>query len=153
MCRDLLGGNVTAVDCDYDPAGSLATTHQSQGTDLGLTGGLLGWEAHDERLLAYRKHARDAGLRFDVHHVEFGARHPNTYRLQIYNGDEHHQVTAVSVGGGMIEVTDIDGMAVTLEGDQHVLVAFDSNGSPLGVRCSSQAFKPDSVDLLRQAPR
>lgn len=45
LCRDLRGGNVTAVDCDYDPNGSLAKTHLSLGCDLGLTVGLLGWES------------------------------------------------------------------------------------------------------------
>lgn len=149
LCRDLLGGHVTAVDCEYDPNGSLLTTHLSQGTDLGLTGGLLGWEAFDERLLDYLKHAQDADLRFDVHSVEYAADHPNTYRLQVYNGAAHHQVTAVSVGGGMIEVTDIDGMAVSLEGDQHVLLAFAADGSPVGIRYSTQAFQADAADHLK----
>ena len=146
LCRDLLGGNVTDIDCDYDPNGSLATTHLSQGSDLGLTGGLLGWDANDERLPEYRKHAQDAGLRFAVHKVEYGAGHPNTYRLRLGNGDEHHVMTALSLGGGMIEVTDIDGMSVSLEGDQHVLVAFAVDGSPLGVCCSAQAFPADAVN-------
>jgi L-serine dehydratase len=149
LCRDLLGGNVTAIDCEFDPNGSLVTTHLSQGADLGLTGGLLGWEINDERLLAYRKHASDAGLRFDVQSIDYGAEHPNTYRLQIYNGDEHHVVTAVSVGGGMIEVTDIDGMTVSLEGDQHVLIAFVADGSPIGIRYSTQAFEAGAIDDLK----
>jgi len=151
LCRDLVGGNVTAIDCEYDPNGSLLTTHLSQGTDLGLTGGLLGWVANDERLLDYRKHAADAGLHFDVHSIEHGAEHPNTYRLQVYNGGEHHQVTAVSTGGGMIEVTDIDGMAVSLEGDQHVLVAFSADGAPIGIRSSIQAFRAGAADDLKLA--
>lgn len=149
LCRDLLGGNVTAVDCEYDPNGSLATTHLSQGSDLGLTGGLLGWEASDERLPDYRKHALDAGLRFDVHTIDYGAMHPNTYRLRLRNGDEHHVVTALSVGGGMIEVTDIDGMKVSLEGDQHVLVAFSADDSPLGIRSSTQAFTDDAFAAFK----
>ena len=149
LCRDLLGGNVSAIDCEYDPNGSLVTTHLSQGSDMGLTGGLLGWSANDERLPAYRKHARDAGLRFDVHTIDYGAGHPNTYRLQVCNGDEHHVVTAVSVGGGMIEVTDIDGMTVSLEGDQHVLIAFTADGSPIGIRCSTQPFQANAVDTLK----
>jgi len=149
LCRDLLGGTVTAIDCEYDPNGSLVTTHLSQGSDLGLTGGLLGWEANDERLPDYRKHARDAGLRFNVHTIEYGAKHPNTYRLQLYNGDEHHVVTALSVGGGMIEVIDIDGVAVSLEGDQHVLVAFAGDGSIAGIRCSTQAFPATAAEKLK----
>lgn len=149
LCRDLLGGNVTAVDCEYDPNGSLATTHLSQGSDLGLTGGLLGWEASDERLPAYRKHARDAGLRFAVHTIEYGAVHPNTYRLRLRNGEEHHEVMALSVGGGMIEVTEIDGMKVSLEGDQHVLVAFAADGSPLEIRSSIPPYPVDTIDAFK----
>jgi len=149
VCRDLLGGTVTAIDCEYDPNGSLATTHLSQGSDLGLTGGLLGWEANDERLPDYRKHAQAAGLRFDVHTIEYGAKHPNTYRLQLFNADEHHVVTALSVGGGMIEVIDIDGMTVSLEGDQHMLVAIAADGSMLGMRCSIQPFPADAADNLK----
>jgi len=149
LCRDLLGGHVTAIDCEYDPNGSLATTHLSQGSDLGLTGGLLGWEANDDRLPAYQKHARDAGLRFDVKTTEYGAVHPNTYRLHVYNGDEHHVVMAISVGGGMIEVINIDGVAVSLEGDQHVLIAFSADDRVLGIRSSTQSFQADAADNLK----
>jgi len=149
LCRDLLGGFVTAIDCEYDPNGSLVTTHLSQGTDAGLTGGLLGWEADDNRLLTYREHARKAGLRFDVHSIDYGAQHPNTYRLRVFNGDEQHVVTAVSVGGGMIEVTEIDGLAVSFEGDQYVLIAFAEDGSPIAVRHSTQPFQEDHVAKLK----
>ena len=128
LCRDLLGGRVTAIDCEYDTNGSLVTTHRSQGSDLGLTGGLLGWDPSDPRLLDYREHARAAGLRFEVHTVDLGATHPNTYRLQVYNSEEHHQVTALSLGGGMIEVIDIDGLPMSLEGDQYVLIGFGADG-------------------------
>ncbi|MCK5351597.1 hypothetical protein KAJ77_03410, partial [bacterium] len=34
----------------FDPDGSLATTHESQGTDMGLFSGFLGWDTTDERL-------------------------------------------------------------------------------------------------------
>jgi L-serine dehydratase len=141
----LLGGQVTAIDCEYDPNGSLVTTHKSQGSDLGLTGGLLGWEPSDARLLNFQDHARAAGLRFEVHAVDLGATHPNTYRLQIYNGEEHHQLTALSLGGGMIEVTDIDGLPVCLEGDQHVLVAFGADGRACASLGSATAFSPASI--------
>lgn len=148
LCRDLLGGCVTAIDCEYDPNGSLVTTHLSQGTDAGLTGGLLGWQADDEKLLNYGEHARQAGLRFDVHSIDYGAQHPNTYRLRVFNGNEQHVVTAVSVGGGMIEVTDIDGMPVSLEGDQYVLVAFAQDNTPVAVRQSTRPLQEDEIAQL-----
>lgn len=145
LCRDLLGGHVTAIDCEYDRNGSLATTHLSQGSDLGLTGGLLGWEPSDPRLREYQDHARAAGLRFEVHTVDFGATHPNTYRLQVYNGEEHHQLTALSLGGGTIEVIDIDGLRLCLEGDQYVLVALDSDGRASATLGSATPFSQADV--------
>ncbi len=50
MARDLMDGQIDEILIEFDPHGSLATTHTSQGSDMGLFGGLLGWEATDERL-------------------------------------------------------------------------------------------------------
>ncbi|MBM3845547.1 MAG: serine dehydratase, partial [Verrucomicrobia bacterium] len=50
LARDLMSGDITEVLVEFDPAGSLPTTHESQGSDMGLFGGLLGWDADDERL-------------------------------------------------------------------------------------------------------
>ena len=44
MARDLVGGQPDRVLVEFDTEGSLATTHESQGSDIGLFGGLLGWE-------------------------------------------------------------------------------------------------------------
>ena len=51
LTRDLCGGTPERVLIEFDTEGSLATTHDSQGSDMGLFGGLLGWEADDERVL------------------------------------------------------------------------------------------------------
>jgi hypothetical protein len=45
-----MDGEITDVLVEFDRAGSLPTTHESQGSDMGLFGGLLGWDADDERL-------------------------------------------------------------------------------------------------------
>ena len=50
MARDLVGGQPDRVLVEFDTEGSLATTHDSQGSDMGLFGGLLGWDADDPRL-------------------------------------------------------------------------------------------------------
>ena len=50
LCRDLVGGDLRKAIIEYDPNGSLVTTHKSQGTDMGLYGGFLGWEPDDPRL-------------------------------------------------------------------------------------------------------
>ena len=62
LLRDLIDGDIQSFTVDYDPNGSLVTTHESQGTDMGLYGGLLGWQAHDERMEAYQDGIREAGI-------------------------------------------------------------------------------------------
>ena len=50
IARALVQEPVKKVIANYDPNGSLVTTHKEQGTDLGLYSGILGWEPDDERL-------------------------------------------------------------------------------------------------------
>ncbi|MDP5089204.1 MAG: serine dehydratase, partial [Saprospiraceae bacterium] len=35
MCRDLMNNELTNIYIEFDPNGSLATTHKSQGSDMG----------------------------------------------------------------------------------------------------------------------
>ena len=39
MARDLMDGDLKEVLVEFDPNGSLVTTHHSQGSDMGLFGG------------------------------------------------------------------------------------------------------------------
>ena len=54
---------IKAIVIDYDPNGSLVTTHESQGTDMGLYGGLLGWQVDDERMPNYRSALKNKVLK------------------------------------------------------------------------------------------
>ena len=116
----------------FDPHGSLATTHQSQGSDMGLCGGFLGWEATDERLAQSVQVVLEAGIQVKNEIKEFGARHPNTYKLALRNSCEQHTLTAISSGGGMIEIVEIDGVEVSLAGDYfETLIFIDPGGSKI----------------------
>lgn len=124
MIRQLVNDDIKKLIVEYDPNGSLVTTHKSQGTDMGLTGGLLGWEPTDERLNNYEKHLNDSGIDIEVKYVSYGANHANTYKLTIKNDYEKHQVIALSTGGGMIEVIEIDGAVVSMAGDFYELMVY-----------------------------
>ncbi len=117
ICRDLMDGLIEEVLIEFDPNGSLATTHESQGSDMGLLGGFLGWEAHDQRLPDYRQAIAQAGIAVEIRIIDIGADHPNTYKITLKNFKETRQLIALSTGGGMIEVTEIDGAPVAMAGD------------------------------------
>lgn len=117
MVRDLCGGLPERVLFEFDTQGSLATTHESQGSDMGLFGGLLGWEADDPRLADSAAALAAAGTSVEIRCLELRDPHPNTYRVTIWRGTRMHRLTALSVGGGMVEVVAVDGAPVQLHGD------------------------------------
>jgi L-serine dehydratase len=112
-----MDANIDEVLMEFDPVGSLAKTHDGHGSDMGFYGGLLGWEAYDERLPDSEKAIKDAGIRVTIDIVDIGYPHPNTYKITLKNETETHRVVAISSGGGMIEVIEIDGANVSIEGD------------------------------------
>jgi L-serine dehydratase len=119
LARALMGQNIRDVLVAFDETGSLPTTHASQGSDMGIISGLLGFDAQDERLLSYQAEIKKAEINFRFEIGKFGDTHPNTYRLTVSNIHETHFLKAISTGGGMIEITDIDGNHVAIIGDQH----------------------------------
>ncbi len=127
ICHDIMGGKISEIDIDFDPDGSLATTHKDQGSDMGLFGGFLGWEAHDERLVDSEMHMGAAGIGFTINIKELRYDHPNTYQISLRNPWEQHEVIALSTGGGMIELIEIDGVKLSSLGDTHLTLVYSEN--------------------------
>jgi L-serine dehydratase len=124
IARALMNGHIDEVLVECDAQGSLATTFDNQGSDIGLWGGLLGWDATNERLGDAAKALHAAGVTTEMCIGEFGDVHPNTYRLTLRGGGETHKLVALSTGGGMIEVLSIDDVPITLFGDRHETLIF-----------------------------
>ncbi|MDO6518715.1 L-serine ammonia-lyase, iron-sulfur-dependent, subunit alpha [Zobellia uliginosa] len=124
ICRDIMKNDITEVYIEFDPNGSLATTHSGQGSDMGLFGGLLGWNADDERLKDYQLHMDEAHIKVTIDIHPIGATHPNTYKITLKNKKTSHQVIGLSTGGGMIEIIEIDQTPVSLFGDLHTTLIY-----------------------------
>ena len=138
LARSLMDHKIESVLVEFDSRGSLPTTHESQGSDMGLLGGLLGFEPFDHRMVHYQEEIRRAGIQARFKSGSYGDPHPNTYRLTLRNDDEEHALIGISTGGGMIEVVNIDGFPLSMAGDYHVtLVRFSAKPLPLQ---SSQGF-------------
>lgn len=131
LARDLMDAEIDRVLVEFDRGGSLPTTHASQGSDMGLFGGLLGWDADDERLPNSADHLAKAGIDLQIETVDVSDPHPNTYRLTLWNSHEQHSLIAISTGGGMIEVLSIDGIPLHMDGGFHeTLIWQDSDLVP-----------------------
>ena len=152
LARDLMEGEIAAVLVELDRAGALPTTHESQGSDMGLCGGLLGWEATDDRLPDSARWLREAGVDLTFAIVDVGDPHPNTYRLTLRNARGERSLIAVSTGGGMVEVVSIDGFPVSICGDYLETLFFGDTEAGPGVAERLAGLEPGTEVLTHRQP-
>ncbi|MFK7811339.1 MAG: L-serine ammonia-lyase, iron-sulfur-dependent, subunit beta, partial [Maribacter sp.] len=121
-------------------------THKGQGSDMGLFGGFLGWEADEEQLPNYLQAIDEAGIKIKIDIHPIGATHPNTYKLTLKNNTETREVTAISTGGGMIEVIEIDGASVSMAGDFYQTLIYCKSSKTL-IDHIEKSFSCDEISL------
>ncbi|HUF51567.1 MAG TPA: L-serine ammonia-lyase, iron-sulfur-dependent subunit beta [Longimicrobiales bacterium] len=143
MGRAILGG--TPEHAHIALHGSFAATGEGHGTHRALVGGLVGIAPDDLRLRRAYDEGKAAGLDWQFEDADLGEdAHPNTAILSLRRGAEQVRVRGASVGGGRIDVTEIDGFAVSLGGDYHTLVvlARDEPGTIMTITglCASQGL-------------
>ena len=109
-------------------------------------GGLAGLAPDDLRLRDAFTHAEAAGIEWSFESVDLGEAHPNTAVFEVSRGTESVRVQGASVGGGRIEVTEIDGFAVSLGGDHHTLVVL-ARDEPGTIATIAGAFARDDLNL------
>ncbi len=128
LARDYMEGDFQSVLIEYDPNGSLEPTHDSQGSDMGLFCGLMGWDVTDDRMVDARRYLEDDGKSVEIRISDYGATHENTYKLTLENDDHTHCMIAISIGGGMIEVIEINGSKVSIFGDYYETLINEVSG-------------------------
>lgn len=110
LIRQLAGGHVKAVTFLFHPGGSLASTYHTQGSDIGLAAGILGMDMTDPDVPVALDMARSQQISLEFIIQDYPAEHPNTYRCNILDQDgNHYTMTALSTGGGMIEIIEYQG--------------------------------------------
>lgn len=98
--------------------GSFAATYQGHGTDRAIIGGLLDFATDDHRLPDSVELAAEAGMVISFRQGTGLFPHPNTVRLRLVGRETGTELTltGISIGGGNIEIVDIDGFGVKLTG-------------------------------------
>lgn len=139
IVRMSLGGTPERATVDFDVNGSLAVVHEGQGTDMGLVCGLLGLPLTAEGVDKYWENAQAAGLELKFREYDYGAEHPNTYRIEAETRvGAARRWEAISTGGGMIEMTRFEDFPVSIRGDFYELLAV----FPSGCGAASPDFVP-----------
>lgn len=102
---------------------SFAKTYKGHGTDFALAGGLLGYETDDIRMSKALDTAREKGMKIEFIEEEAATDHPNTARLIIGDEKDQIEVVGISIGGGMVEITELNGFKLSLSsGNSAILV-------------------------------
>jgi len=153
IAREVMDSEFADVLVEFDRNGSLPTTHDTQGSDMGLFGGLMGWHADDERLPGSMQTLKDTGVRISIETVDAGDPHPNTYRLTLRGEKETHTLRAISTGGGMMEVINLDGFEVSMFGDCcETLLSVDGDAAAV-IGALEHLFDADEIILHESGNR
>lgn len=94
--------------------GSFADTGKGHGTDKAIVAGLLGFSPDDSRIRTALDLVKEQGKDITVEISGRSMKHPNTARIQLED-DKGRRIDLVgaSVGGGSIEIQEINGMEVS----------------------------------------
>lgn len=95
--------------------GSFAKTYKGHGTDKALVAGALGLSEDSEALADSFKLAKNQGLGFDFYEIELEGVHENTVKMTLTMLDgSQNVVVGSSIGGGQIEIIEINGFATNM---------------------------------------
>ncbi|EFU74939.1 L-serine dehydratase, iron-sulfur-dependent, beta subunit [Enterococcus italicus DSM 15952] len=112
VVRNIFGEQPDTVDIYlYE---SFAKTYRGHGTDIALVGGLLGMDPDDSRLGDSLKIAYESGMEVLFTPKKEKAEHPNMVRMVVYKGEHKLSVTGISIGGGNIQISEVNGFKLSL---------------------------------------
>jgi len=104
--------------------GSFATTYKGHGTDVAIIGGLLGFNTFDNRIVDSLVIAKDLGLDIEFLIKDDPVDHPNTVKIYLEDDAGTLNLTGLSIGGGKIEITEINGFKLKVSGLSPSLLVF-----------------------------
>lgn len=101
---------------------SFAKTYKGHGTDFALVGGLLGYETDDTRMSKSLTTAKEKGMDIDFIEDPAATNHPNTARIVVGNESENIELVGISIGGGKVEITELNGFELRLSGNHPAIL-------------------------------
>ena len=96
--------------------GSFAETYKGHGTDVAIVGGILDFDTFDERIKQSLQLASESGMEVHFYTEEAIPEHPNTARIHLGDDKGEMELVGISIGGGKIEITELNGFQLKLSG-------------------------------------
>ena len=121
VSRKLIGEEIRDAEILFH--GSFLATGKGHGTDKAIVAGLLGCGVDDPRIPESLSMAEEAGLQYHFGGADLGDVHPNSVKMKLtgISGKKLEVVTA-SIGGGRIQICQLDGLTANFSGDYPTLI-------------------------------
>ncbi len=120
--RQLFGEMPLSADITF--YGSFAETYQGHGTDLAIIGGLLDYDTDDLRLPHSILNAEDLGMSIHFKKGKGQSWQPNTAKIVLNKSENEFLLIGSSIGGGNIEITNINHFDVRFSSIYPTLIIF-----------------------------
>lgn len=102
--------------------GSFAKTYRGHGTDIAIVGGILGFNTFDKRIVDSFEWAKKMGVQVQIKVSEETPNHPNTAQISLSNDQETMSIEGISIGGGKMEITSINGYSLRITGESPTIL-------------------------------
>ncbi|MDF2682084.1 MAG: sdaAB [Brevibacillus sp.] len=120
VARKLFGKQPKRAEITF--YGSFAKTYKGHGSDVATVAGILDFDTSDLRLKNSLVIAEKAGMEVNLTTSEILTEHPNTARIKLSDEQAAIEVVGVSIGGGKIEVLEVNGFTLQLGFDSPTML-------------------------------
>ena len=102
---------------------SFARTFEGHGSDRAILAGLMEMLPDDERIRNSADFASAAGLQYSFRSIgNASTLHPNSVRILLSAGEKQREVLGESLGGGLINIAEVDGFTANISGRLYTLM-------------------------------
>lgn len=119
--RQILGNTPESAEIIF--YNSFARTYEGHGSDRAILAGLMGFLPDDPRIKDAFDHAEKTGFQFHFRSVgNASTLHPNSVLMKLKKGERQVEVLGESLGGGVINIREVDGFIANITGQTFTLI-------------------------------
>ncbi|MCA6607987.1 L-serine ammonia-lyase, iron-sulfur-dependent subunit beta [Bacillus safensis] len=120
VARSLFGREPRRIVVSF--YGSFKDTYKGHGTDVAIIGGVLDFDTFDERIKTAIDIAKSKEIDIEFKEEEAVPAHPNTAKVEISDANGSLELIGISIGGGKIEITELNGFELRLSGNHPAIL-------------------------------
>lgn len=102
--------------------GSFAQTYKGHGTEVAIIGGIMDFDTFDPRIVEAIEIATQEKIEIKIKVSDDIVEHPNTARVRLISEEKQLEIVGISIGGGKIEIVEINGFSLQLSGQYPALL-------------------------------